>query len=158
MSIGKRIKELRKNYLRLNQTDFATPLGLNQSTIGGYENDFRSVSDATILSICRQYGVREEWLRYGTGEIFSGSSIAPSDLAELAKKYDLDKYDQALIMEYMKLEKPVRERLKQKIREIFLDDDSDIDQEVESYREELKTEKRKRDMSSASDTTNAKEA
>ena len=131
---------------------------MSQAAIGGYENEIRNVTDQSVIAICREYGVSEEWLRTGKGEPRPDQSIAPSDLAELAKKYDLDKYDQALVMEYLKLEKPVRERLKQKIREIFLDDDSDIKQEAESYYDELKTEKRKKDTSSASDITNEKEA
>ena len=67
MDIGDRIKLLRKR-LNMNQADFATPLGLRQSTIGNYESGSRGISDATILAICREYGANEEWLRTGSGE------------------------------------------------------------------------------------------
>ena len=120
MSIGERIKKLRKEYLHMNQTDFGAPLGLSYSAIGGYEKGTRGVSEQSMIAICRQYGVNEEWLRNGTGEVFTSNSIALSDLTWLVQKYDLDQYDQNLIMGYLKLEKPTRERLKQKIREIFL--------------------------------------
>lgn len=160
MSVGKRIKELRKDHLHLNQTDFGAPLGLTYSAIGGYEKEIRGVSDATILSICREYGVREEWLREGTGEIFAAGSVAPSIVAGLAQEYDLDYFDQAVIGEYLKLDKNTRAVLKKKVKEFLKAveeaEDAAIEEEVSSYREELRAEKGEK--LSVSDTSNAKEA
>ncbi len=157
MSVGKRIKELRKTHLNLNQTDFGAPLGLTYSAIGGYEKEIRGVSDATILSICREYGVREEWLREGTGEVFAAGSVAPSIISELANEYGLDYFDQALIGEYLKLDKPTRATLKKKVKEFLkaVEDAEDeaIEKEVSAYRDELKSEKG--EESSASDIGNA---
>ena len=34
------------------------------------ENDKSGIGDRTILLICREYGVSEEWLRDGDGEMF----------------------------------------------------------------------------------------
>ena len=159
-NIGDRIKELRKNHLHMNQSDFGSPLGLGQSTIGGYENNFRGVSDATVAAICREYGVREEWLREGTGEIFAAGSVAPSIVAGLAQEYDLDYFDQAVIGEYLKLDKNTRAVLKKKVKEFLKAveeaEDAAIEEEVSSYREELKAEKGEK--LSVSDTSNAKEA
>lgn len=160
MSIGKRIKELRKEYLHMNQTDFGAPLGLTYSAIGGYEKEIRNVSDASILAICREYGVSEQWLRDGVGEVFVSGSVAPSIISDLTQEYDLDAFDQALISEYLKLDKPTRAALKKKVKEFLkavenAENDS-IEKEVDAYREELKAEKR--ETSSASDIGNAKEA
>ena len=69
MTIGERIKELRKA-LNKNQTDFGARIGLKTSTIAGYENGLRECSDASIVSIVREYGCSEEWLRTGEGEMF----------------------------------------------------------------------------------------
>lgn len=160
MSIGKRIKELRKDHLHLNQTDFGAPLGLTYSAIGGYEKEIRGVSDATILSICREYGVSEKWLRDGVGDVFVAGSAAPSIVAGLAQEYDLDYFDQAVIGEYLKLDKNTRAVLKKKVKEFLKAveeaEDAAIEKEVSSYREELKAEKGEK--LSVSDTTNAKEA
>lgn len=158
MTIGKRIKELRKNILKLNQTDFATPLGLNQSTIGGYENDFRNVSDATILAICREYGVSEKWLRTGEGDVFASNQVSSTIVSGLAQEYDLDLMDQNLISEYLKLDKQSREVLKGYIKRVYLasDEEAAIKEEVATYEAELLAEKR--ETSSASDIGNAKEA
>lgn len=59
-----RIKELR-TYLKMNQTDFGERIGVKQTTVAGYESGIRIPSDAVILSMCREFGVREEWLRTG---------------------------------------------------------------------------------------------
>lgn len=69
MTIGKRIRLIRKHY-GLNQTNFGKRIGLKQTAIGQYENDQHGVADRTILLICEKYGVREEWLRDGTGDMF----------------------------------------------------------------------------------------
>lgn len=160
MSIGLRIRELRKEYLHMNQTEFAAPLGLTQAAIGAYENELRNVSEPSILSICREYGVSEKWLRDGVGDVFVAGSAAPSIVAGLAQEYDLDYFDQAVIGEYLKLDKNTRAVLKKKVKEFLKAveeaEDAAIEEEVRSYREELKAEKGER--SSVSDTTNAKEA
>lgn len=67
--MNERIKELRKT-LGLNQTDFGARIGIKQGTVAGYEGGTRVPLDAVISSICREFNVNEEWLRYGTGEMF----------------------------------------------------------------------------------------
>ena len=69
-----RIKELRKNALNMTQADFGARIGINSTTVAGYETGRRSVSDAVVLSICRELSVSEAWLRYGTGEMFVSRS------------------------------------------------------------------------------------
>ena len=67
--MNERIKELRKS-LKLNQTDFGDRIGVKQATIAGYENGSRQPIDAVITANCREFGVNEEWLRTGSGEMF----------------------------------------------------------------------------------------
>ena len=57
--------------LGLNQTDFGKPLGITQGAITSYEIGRRQPMDAVILGICREYGVSEEWLKTGEGEMFA---------------------------------------------------------------------------------------
>lgn len=68
-----RIKELRKS-LKLTQTDFGARIGVTGSSITNYETGTRSPGDAIILSICREFGVSEAWLRFGDGEMFAARS------------------------------------------------------------------------------------
>lgn len=70
MSIGERLKLLRKD-LGLTQEVFASRIGSVQNSITGYENGRRIPSSRVILLICKEFHVNEEWLRYGSGEMFS---------------------------------------------------------------------------------------
>lgn len=67
--MNERIKLLRQSE-NLNQTDFGAKIGVQQTTIAGYENGSRTPSDAVLLSICREFNVSEKWLRTGEGEMF----------------------------------------------------------------------------------------
>ena len=64
-----RIKAVRKE-LALNQTDFGSRIGVKQGTVAAYENGSRIPLDSVIVSICREFGVSEHWLRTGDGEMF----------------------------------------------------------------------------------------
>lgn len=67
-TIGERIKEVRK--LRgFTQQRFADALGLKQNTIATYEMNKTIPSDRTIADICREFRIREEWLRTGEGDM-----------------------------------------------------------------------------------------
>lgn len=69
MTIGERVKALRKE-LGLTLEKFGAPLGVQRSALSMIENDKSGIGDRTILLICREYGVSEEWLRDGDGEMF----------------------------------------------------------------------------------------
>lgn len=64
-----RIKKIRK-LNKLTQTEFGEKIGVKGNTVTGYETGLRSPSDAIIVSICREFGVNETWLRTGEGEVF----------------------------------------------------------------------------------------
>ena len=71
MSVGSRIKELRKAQKSpITQQEFADRVGIKQSTVATYEADRNVPSDAVISLICREFHVREAWLRDGEGEMF----------------------------------------------------------------------------------------
>lgn len=67
--MNKRIKQLRK-HLGLNQTDFASRIGVSQTAVAAWELGTRNPMDAIIQSICREFNVSERWLREGEGEMF----------------------------------------------------------------------------------------
>ena len=62
-----RIKKIRKD-AGLKQAEFAEKIGLKASTVTSYETGLRVPSDAVVVSICREFGVSETWLRDGIGE------------------------------------------------------------------------------------------
>lgn len=89
MSVGSRIKELR-NSLDLTQQKFADRLGIQRGIIGKYEVDVSAPSDAVISLICREFHVREAWLRDGEGEMLEVKPRA-EELGELVRKLLADR-------------------------------------------------------------------
>ena len=70
LTINERIRNLRKDQLHLNQTEFAELLGMKQTSVSSFEKQGATVTEQTIKSICREFNVNESWLRDGTGDIF----------------------------------------------------------------------------------------
>ena len=64
-----RIKELRKS-LKMTQQEFADTLHIKRTNIGNYESGVSSPTDSVIALICREFGVSEDWLRNGNGDMF----------------------------------------------------------------------------------------
>ncbi len=64
-----RIRKIRKE-ANLTQAKFAERLGLKRNTIATYETGKSEPMDNIIVSICREFGINEEWLRFGTGPMF----------------------------------------------------------------------------------------
>jgi len=94
MTIGDRIRIVRR-YYGLNQTDFGSRIGLSQSAIGGYEKNTHSVAEQTLMHICKEYRVRELWLRNGEGEMLEDNG--DDFVSELASKYQLNDFQQTLV-------------------------------------------------------------
>lgn len=67
-TIGERIKEVRKSE-GLTQQKFADRLGIKQNTVATYEMGRNTPIDAIVTSICREFGINENWLRHGIGEM-----------------------------------------------------------------------------------------
>ena len=59
-----RIKKIRKDN-KLTQVEFGERIGVKGNTVTGYETGLRNPTDAVILSICREFNINEDWLRYG---------------------------------------------------------------------------------------------
>ena len=73
--MNERIKELRKT-LGLSQEAFAERLGLKGSAVSLVECGRRNVTNQNVTAICREFGVNEEWLRTGSGDMFEEMSRA----------------------------------------------------------------------------------
>ena len=73
MELHERIKELRKNYLHLSQTDFGERLGVSRSVINNIERNVLARPDqklSLMKLICSEFNVNEEWLLNGTEPMF----------------------------------------------------------------------------------------
>lgn len=159
-NIHDRIKELRK-HLKMNQTDFGMKLNLSQTAIGQYENGTRNITDRSISQICTTFQISENWLRTGQGEMYEETETTL--FAAFAKQYDLSEAEQKAARYLLQLSSQERQQILHHVvglAEAITSDDqpsSDIDSELEAYRQELEAAA-KGETSSASDTTSAKRA
>lgn len=64
-----RIKALRKSE-GLTLEKFGERIGISNSALSAIETGKNKPSDQTIRSICREFGVREKWLRTGEGSMY----------------------------------------------------------------------------------------
>ena len=55
--------------LNLTQQEFADRLNIKRGTLANYELGRNEPIDAVVSLICREFGVNENWLRYGIGEM-----------------------------------------------------------------------------------------
>lgn len=62
------MKELRK-FLGFSGEKFGERIGLKKSAISKIELGTVNLTDQVIISICREFGVSEQWLRTGEGEM-----------------------------------------------------------------------------------------
>lgn len=68
-----RTKELRKA-LELTQQEFADRLGVTRGAVSNWDLGHSEPSDSAVSLICREFSVREAWLRTGEGEMFARRS------------------------------------------------------------------------------------
>lgn len=71
--MNERIKTLRKT-LNLTLEQFGERVGVTKMTISRIENGKNNVTEQMCKSICREFNIREDWLRNGTGEMFENLS------------------------------------------------------------------------------------
>lgn len=101
-TIQDRIKYLRKNILKMTQFDFGNRIGFKQNSVALIESGKNSLTDRTIVSICREFGVNEQWLRIGVGDIFVDSPQDEIDI--LVKRYNLPEIARNILVEYITLD------------------------------------------------------
>ena len=80
--MNERIKELRR-IKNMTLEAFGAKVGVTRAAVSNIENCRSNPSDQLILSICREFGVSEQWLRYGTGEMFPPRTRA-QEIADFA--------------------------------------------------------------------------
>lgn len=71
--MNERIKAVRKRF-GLKQAEFGSRIGLTPSGISKIESADSGVSNAVLLAIEREFGVDDNWLRTGEGEMLRPTS------------------------------------------------------------------------------------
>lgn len=103
--MNERIKELR-TLLNLSAEKFGSRVGVTRSAISRIENGVVNVTEQMIHSICREFNVREEWLRGGKGNVFP--DFTEDEFARAASSLSSDVFVRSLIVEYWKLDENSR--------------------------------------------------
>lgn len=106
MEVGERIKELRKNLLGISMETFGKKIGVAKNTVSQWETGTNGISESMIRSICREYNVDYFWLSEGIGEPFR--DFPKTLIDEIAVEYDLDDFEESMIVEFVKLKKEER--------------------------------------------------
>ena len=113
--MNERIKLLR-TILGLSGEKFGERIGLSKFAISNIETGKNNLTEQTIISLCREYNVNEEWLRTGNGEMFIETK--ESFLNNISKQFSLDDLDIKIIESYLNLSPDGREFIKNYIKSI----------------------------------------
>jgi len=99
--IQERVKALRK-HLDLSQAEFGKQIGVSRDVISNLEYGRVTVSDLIINMICAKFGVNEQWLRTGEGEMFPPMTpdMKVAKLFGSIMKEDLSDFKQELLETY----------------------------------------------------------
>lgn len=104
MTEGERIKALRAE-MGIKQGDFAKKICITQGHLSDIENGRKSLTDRTIQLICTEFNASEDWIRFGTGDMFN-ELTADEELAiamaELSNAHD--EFVISFIKRYWKLD------------------------------------------------------
>lgn len=87
-NINIRFKEARKR-LHYSQKEYSKELGISQSHISGIENGKDNPSISLIKLACLKFGINEEWLLSGIGEMF----VIEKEWGEATKEDIISKYE-----------------------------------------------------------------
>lgn len=161
-----RLKQLRKDK-GLTQQEFADKLNIQRATYAKYEVGRNEPIDAVIALICDRFGVNEQWLRTGEGDMYVEinrddemyrlvDDLLADDSQEMKKRLAtailrLTPEQMEIGLNWIKntfglVDAP--DRTDQEAKKI-------IDQKVDNYRRELEAEFASKESQKASQTGNA---
>ena len=115
MTINERFKEIRLN-LNKTQADFGEQCGLGRAVIANIENNRSPVTPLYIKVVVDNFGVNEEWLIKGTGDMFLETKEQYID--RLAERYGLDDFMKKVITAYSELSDDEKKVVKDFIKKI----------------------------------------
>jgi len=101
-TIGERIKYFRESNA-MTAKDFGARIGLGNSSVSKIEKGVNGTTDQTIKSICREFHVREQWLRTGEGEMYEPKA-ADDMISRMENEYNLSSRESAIIKAFLNLD------------------------------------------------------
>ena len=125
-SVGGRIASLRKK-IGMTQEEFANSICMSRSNLSNIEKDRFTITDRVIDTICAKFGVNEDWLRTGEGEMFPPKT-PDEEYAELLGGLLADEpesFRRKLVMNICKLSDDQIEAVRRFMRTLFEDHDNE---------------------------------
>lgn len=112
MEMYERIKDLRKNHLKLSQEAFGVRLGVSRSVINNIERNVLARPEqklSLIKLICREFSVNEDWLLNGIEPMF----VEPDtfSLDEFMKQRGATELELQIVKLYFELDEDTRKKL-----------------------------------------------
>ena len=114
--MNERIKELR-DALGITLEEFGSRLGVTRTAISRLERGNRGVTDQMAISICREFGVNERWLRTGEGEMFEQTRASVLD--RLSTEYDLSMEQRSVIEAFLDLDPQERDVILKYVHKVY---------------------------------------
>lgn len=118
-NIGERVRIIRKSdKIHMTMDEFGEKIGLKKAAISLIESGRSSLTDSNKLAICREFGVNQEWLETGEGEMFVQTSFP--ELQDLKEKYALDEDAVLMIEKFVTLSEDKRQAVIEYVRSVAI--------------------------------------
>ena len=111
-----RIREVREHF-GLSMEKFGSRIGIGKASISLLESGKNNPSVQPITLICREFGVNEQWLRTGEGEMFEQTRASVLD--RLSTEYDLSREQRSVIEAFLDLDPQERDVILKYVHNVF---------------------------------------
>ena len=115
MTINERLRYFRKEVLKMNQTDFASAIGMKQTGLSYIEKDGATIKEQVFKSICMAFNLNEDWLRNGTEPMYIQAPTFSLD--DFVRQHGGTELELDIMKAYFELEPGIREMLVQHFKE-----------------------------------------
>lgn len=115
MTINERLRHFRKEVLKMNQTDFASAIGMKQTGLSYIEKDVATIKEQVFKSICMAFNLNEDWLRNGTEPMYIQAPTFSLD--DFVRQRGGTELEVDIMKAYFELEPDIRAILVQHFKE-----------------------------------------
>lgn len=122
--MNQRIKELR-NKMGLSMEKFGARIGLTRSAISKIESG-SNPSEQTIISICREFNINEDWLRFGKGEMYCYQGSSDEFQAAMEEIGVNDPQAREIILDYWRMSPSEKENFWQLMNKLIKKNEKDL--------------------------------
>lgn len=142
--MNERIRYIRET-LNLSRASFGQRLGVSGDVINNLERGRVEIKEPMVKLICTIFGVREEWLRTGEGEMYSSAELFSLD--RFVAERGATELELAIVKAYFELDPAIRQAVLEHFRARLTADPDEL--EAEAVKQEYLRQKKAAAGSSA---------